>query len=77
MDVVSIPIQGVILHAQIVSREISCRVTQVVELVPEDPPSTRGCGYDGNLYRKVDGGEETLTLTSRLIGGGADKRVSN
>ncbi len=49
MDVVAIPVQGVILHLEVVSGEVAGRVAEVVELVPEDASATWRGGDDSHL----------------------------
>lgn len=48
------PVQWVVLHAEVVAREVTCRVAQVVKLVPEDPAMTWRGGNYCHFDRQVD-----------------------
>ena len=47
---VSSPVQGVILHTEVVSGEVASRVAEVVELVPQDSVTAWRCGDDCHLH---------------------------
>ena len=51
-----LPVQWVVLHAEVVSWEVSGRVSEVVELVPEHPLGTGRRGDDGRLDWQVHRG---------------------
>ena len=55
------PVQRIVLHPEIVSREVAGRVAEVVELVPEYAAVTRRSRYDGHLDGEVDLGLECLS----------------
>lgn len=52
------PVQGIVLHAKVVSGEVTRRVAQVVILVPQHPLTARGCRYNLHLDGKLDCGNE-------------------
>lgn len=54
------PVQGIVLHAKVVSGEVTRRVTQVVVLVPQHPLTARGCRYNLHLDGKLDCGNQLL-----------------
>lgn len=45
MDMVSVPVERVVLSAQVVAGEVPPRVAQAVELVPEQTPRTNRHWY--------------------------------
>ena len=49
-----LPVQWVILHAEVVPGEVASWVAQVVELVPQQSLVARGGGDDGHFERNVD-----------------------
>lgn len=48
-----LPVQGVVLHSQIISGEVAGRVAEVVVLVPEDSLAPWGGGNDLHLDREL------------------------
>lgn len=52
------PVQGIVLHAKVVSGEVTRRVAQVVVLVPQHPLTARGCRYNLHLDGELDCGEQ-------------------
>ena len=55
------PVQRIVLHPEIVSREVAGRVAEVVELIPEYAAVTRRSRNDGHLDGEVDLGLECLS----------------
>ena len=49
MNMVAVPVERVVLHAQVVAREVARRVAQVVELVPQNTTSAGRSGDHGHL----------------------------
>ena len=70
----SSPVKRVVLHAEVVPREVPCRIAQVVELVPEHPLGARWGRHNGSLHREADGGEQRLTRRRGLEGGRGGRR---
>ena len=55
------PVQRIVLHPEIVPREVAGRVAEVVELVPEYAAVTRRSRNDRHLDGEVDLGLERLS----------------
>jgi hypothetical protein len=53
VNVVAVPVQGVVLHAQVVAGEVAGRVAEIVILIPEDAARSRWRCYDPSLYRQL------------------------
>lgn len=52
----SAPVEGVVLHPEVVPGEVPGRVAQVVVLVPQHPLTARGSGHDFHLNGQFDRG---------------------
>ena len=63
VNVIAVPVEGVVFHAQVVAREIAGRVAQVVELIPQDPFGPRRSGHHFDFDGQMDGGASGFVLS--------------
>ena len=66
MNVIGVPVQGVVLHLEIVAGKVSWRVAEIVELVPEDSPMSRRGRDDLDSDRELDTGGHAPGLSRTL-----------
>ena len=62
VDVVAIPIERIVFHAQVVARKVAGRIAEVVVLIPKDSLGSRRSRHNVHLDRQVDGRPTRLVL---------------
>ena len=63
VNVIAVPVEGIVFHTQVVTREISWRIPQIMKLVPQNALRSRWGRYNFHLKRQCDGRSPELVLT--------------